>query len=435
MKKQFLILGFLLAVTTIGIMGCKKKKDEPAPIPAPIAAFSFTGAGANAPANVAFTNSSQNATSYSWDLGDGGTSTDVNPTHTYTVAGTYNVKLTATGTGGTNSITKSLTINAPTVMPVANFTYTGAGVNAPATVTFTNTSQNATTYSWDFGDNGTSTATSPSHLYTSGGTFTVTLIATNSNGSNTIQKTVNMLGPVAPIANFTYTGANGYAPATVTFTNTSQNATSYSWNFGDGGTSTATSPSHIFTIGGTFTVQLTATGTGGSNSTSQTVNILNPPIKVRIDQLKLWDYPQVDGSGSNWDYSAGPDIYWVIMNEAMTTTYFTSGTVTDAVYGNLPFTYTNGLPYTITSLTQTFTILFYDADSPDDDDFMDGYSFTPSDFSDYSSTLSFWSATSDLDFDLYVTWLNAKNMSNQSNLGKSRVELKPIDRKLILFKN
>jgi len=393
MKKQFLILGFLLAVTTIGIMGCKKKKDEPAPIPAPIAAFSFTGAGANAPANVAFTNSSQNATSYSWDLGDGGTSTDVNPTHTYTVAGTYNVKLTATGTGGTNSITKSLTINAPTVMPVANFTYTGAGVNAPATVTFTNTSQNATTYSWDFGDNGTSTATSPSHLYTSGGTFTVTLIATNSNGSNTIQKTVNMLGPVAPIANFTYTGANGYAPATVTFTNTSQNATSYSWNFGDGGTSTATSPSHIFTTGGTFTVQLTATGTGGNNTFSQTVNILAPPTQAYIKKITISAMPFIDpNNGSGWDYSNGPDVYFDIEDYPGTVyhSYNTSEIIYDVTQSSLPIYWNFAAPYFhVPDINSALYIGLADYDYPDSDDFI-GWSqgFTLSSYTTYPPTIT-----------------------------------------------
>jgi len=413
---------FLIAIVSIGFYSCQKE---------PTASFTASKTTATVNETISFTNSSLEGHSFKWEFGDGTTSTEENPSHAYVSSGTYIVKLTVYSKKEKKSDDATVNITVTDLVPVANFSFSGAGGNAPCTVSFTNSSTNATSYSWDFGDGGTSIETNPQHTYTSGGTFTVQLTATGNGGTNSISKTVNISNPVGPVASFTYSGAGNFAPCTVTFTNTSQNATSYSWNFGDGGSSTATNPTHTYTSGGTFTVQLTATGTGGSNSTSQTVNILNPPIKVRIDQLKLRDYPQVDGSGSNWDYSAGPDIYWVIMNEAMTTIYFTSGTVTDAVYGNLPFTYTNGLPYTITSLTQTFTILFYDADSPDDDDFMDGYYFTPSDFSDYSSTLSFWSTTSDLDFDLYVTWLNAKNMSNQSNSGKSRVELKPIDRKLI----
>lgn len=47
----------------------------------------------------------------------------------------------------------------------------------PATANFNNTSLNATTYDWDFGDGGTSTAANPSHIYSSPGLYTVRLIA------------------------------------------------------------------------------------------------------------------------------------------------------------------------------------------------------------------------------------------------------------------
>ena len=51
------------------------------------------------------------------------------------------------------------------------------GCSVPFTVNFTNTSVNASTFTWDFGDGGTSTATNPSHTYTAFGTYTVKLIA------------------------------------------------------------------------------------------------------------------------------------------------------------------------------------------------------------------------------------------------------------------
>jgi len=407
MKKSLLIFGFLLTISSIGIIGCKKKKDEPTPVPAPVAAFSYTGAGANAPANVAFTNSSTNATSYNWDFGDGGTSTEVNPTHTYTVAGTFNVKLKATGSGGTNEITKSLTINAPTVMPVANFTYTGAGGNAPCTVTFTNTSQNAVTYSWDFGDNGTSTTESPSHIYTTGGTFTVTLIATNANGSNTIQKTVNVLGPVGPSAHFTYSGAGGYAPCTVTFTNTSTNATSYSWTFGDGGTSTATSPSHQYTSGGTFTVQLTATGPGGTNSYSQTVNILSPPTNAYIKKITVSAMPFINGSGSGWDISNGPDVYFDIEDFPGTIyyNYNTADIYSDVTSGSLPISWSFAAPYFhVPDINTAFYIGLTDYDTPDPDDFI-GWSspFTLSSYTTYPPTVTL-TASNGITITLDIQW-------------------------------
>ncbi|MES2589361.1 MAG: PKD domain-containing protein, partial [Bacteroidota bacterium] len=45
----------------------------------------------------------------------------------------------------------------------------------PANVTFTNTSVNGSTYFWEFGDGGTSALTSPTHTYSSAGTYSVSL--------------------------------------------------------------------------------------------------------------------------------------------------------------------------------------------------------------------------------------------------------------------
>ncbi|HNG84150.1 MAG TPA: PKD domain-containing protein, partial [Bacteroidia bacterium] len=90
-----------------------------------------------------------------------------------------------------------------------------------------------------------------------------------------------------PVASFTYSGAGVQAPATVTFTNSSTNATSYSWDFGDNGTSTDKDPQHTYTSGGVYTVQLTVTGAGGTNSISKTVNIQNTPTTCKITSVKL----------------------------------------------------------------------------------------------------------------------------------------------------
>ncbi len=66
------------------------------------------------------------------------------------------------------------------------------GYVAPSQVTFTNLSGNATGYSWDFGDGTTSTQTNPVHIYTAGGTYSIKLIATNAQASNTAGKTITI---------------------------------------------------------------------------------------------------------------------------------------------------------------------------------------------------------------------------------------------------
>ena len=69
--------------------------------------------------SISFTDSSAgNAISWNWNFGDGTTSNLQNPTHTYTASGTYDVSLTATASGGSDSETKTgfITVNAsPTV--------------------------------------------------------------------------------------------------------------------------------------------------------------------------------------------------------------------------------------------------------------------------------------------------------------------------------
>lgn len=59
-----------------------------------------------------------------------------------------------------------------------------AGCSVPFTVIFTNQSTNAGNFTWDFGDGGTSTATNPSHTYTTFGTYNVTLTANGSSCGN-----------------------------------------------------------------------------------------------------------------------------------------------------------------------------------------------------------------------------------------------------------
>jgi PKD repeat protein len=68
---------------------------------------------------------------------------------------------------------------------VAAFSGTPRTLTTGQSVQFTDQSTNSpTSWSWNFGDGGTSTAKSPSHTYNTAGTYTVRLTATNSAGSD-----------------------------------------------------------------------------------------------------------------------------------------------------------------------------------------------------------------------------------------------------------
>ena len=68
---------------------------------------------------------------------------------------------------------------------------------------------------------------------------------------------------------------------------TSNNATSWAWDFGDGGTSTEQNPVHVYTTGGTFTVKLTASNSGSSDTlTSENLITVLPTAVKNIDYSK-----------------------------------------------------------------------------------------------------------------------------------------------------
>jgi len=103
MKKNRFVLASLtlFAAATLGIVSCS---EEEASAPSPDFSSEISDK------TVSFTNLSKDATSYSWDFGDGtALSTEENPVHTYAAYGDYDVRLTATGDGG--SEIKKITIS------------------------------------------------------------------------------------------------------------------------------------------------------------------------------------------------------------------------------------------------------------------------------------------------------------------------------------
>lgn len=70
--------------------------------------------------------------------------------------------------------------------PTADFSASIHSGAPPLDVSFTDLStQTPTGWSWDFGDSGTSSAQHPNHQYTTPGLYSVSLTATNANGSHT----------------------------------------------------------------------------------------------------------------------------------------------------------------------------------------------------------------------------------------------------------
>jgi PKD repeat protein/C1A family cysteine protease len=221
------------------------------------------------PLTVNFTDKSTGVlTNWSWNFGDGKKSTAQNPSHIYKKAGTYSAVLTVNGLGGTS--TKTQTINVYKV-PKANFKATPKKGVSPLTVSFTDKSSGTITeWLWDFGDQQTSTDRNPSHTYNTPGTYTVTLIAANPGGSST-KVLSNYITVYAPAnAGFTAAPTTGAAPALIVFSDSSAGTISkWKWDFGDGKTSLKQNPTHSYSKAGTYSVNLTVSGKGGTSTATQ----------------------------------------------------------------------------------------------------------------------------------------------------------------------
>jgi PKD repeat protein len=167
----------------------------------PIANFSVNNTYGFVPLPIQFTDTSTGGTPTSWDwqFGDGSAnSTLQDPVHIYGI-GTYTINLTVSNADGSSSVQYSnLILVDPDPIPVANFYAMPTNGAAPLTVNFFDTSTNyPMAWNWSFGDGVNSTTQSPSHVYSTPGTYTVTLSAWNTNGTNT-RVIANMIVVSAP---------------------------------------------------------------------------------------------------------------------------------------------------------------------------------------------------------------------------------------------
>jgi len=165
------------------------------------ASFTYNPPSGVAPLNVTFSDTSPGTvTGWNWDFGDGNFASDngkQNPSHVYELPGTYTVILTAMNTGGSRASASSTVAvtKAPTpATPVASFTnVTPREGIAPLTVTFnadasTSTPAQWATWRWTFGDGTFSSVKNATHTYTTGSNYTVSLAATNLNGTSVMTR-------------------------------------------------------------------------------------------------------------------------------------------------------------------------------------------------------------------------------------------------------
>lgn len=278
----------------------------------------------------------QDCDQFSWNFGDGTTSTLREPTHSFSTDGPHVVRLTVTNTSGTEVATSTIQWGSggnPGPGPTPTCTKPPAGTVFPSftgatsgcklsdqtcatgeSIQFTATTwgyniQSCDTFSWNFGDGGTSTSRNPTHVYQTAGTYTARLTITNSAGSTSGTVSVKV-GTVKPpdscpsapgFFEIGWTGKTSSCTAssgqcqpneTVDFRAhpwgySFQDCDQFLWDFGDGTTSTSRTPSHKFpATGGEFIVKLTVTNTKGTKAADPKTIVLGtpatPPTSVSI---------------------------------------------------------------------------------------------------------------------------------------------------------
>jgi PKD repeat protein len=267
-----------------------------------LASFTFSASGLK----VLFMDASIGTpTSWTWHFGDGsGPVTTRNPSHTYAAAGTYTVSLSIANSFGVTANTSQFVAVSLGTPPQADFTFQSSGLN----VAFLDASTGSpTSWSWDFGDGGSSTRQNPQHSYAAAGTYNVTLTATNSAGSTSKTKLVTVSQGDPPVADFAFQ-VNGL---NVVFADQSTGGpTSWSWDFGDGATSSQKNPSHTYAKAGTYAVVLTAANAAGSGSKTKLVTVAQkkPPIAAFCYQRNKLDVVFTDQSSQSptqWQWNFG----------------------------------------------------------------------------------------------------------------------------------
>jgi len=235
-------------------------------------------------------------TGWSWNFGDpasgaANTSSQQNPCHTYNGNGSYTVILTATSDSGCQNTIMLPATTHP--LPTAGIVPKNVCVGSSTTISDGSTSPSGTgnninSWNWNFGDGSpNSTQQNPSHVYTSAGTYTMTLIVTTQNGcKDTTTNIVQIYYP--PVANF-IKPVSGCSPVYANYTDLSTSVdgtvNSWQWSFPGGVpvTSTNQNPANIkYVTPGVYSVLLHVTTTNGC-----TDSILLPMVEV-------YDWPQAE---------------------------------------------------------------------------------------------------------------------------------------------
>jgi len=200
--------------------------------------------------------------------------------------------------------------------PVAGFSASPLTGIKPLTVVFTDESENMInnpSWSWDFGDEETSTEQNPTHEYLQDGSYTVTLTVTTDAGTDDeVKADYIVVADIELVASFTADPTSGEYPLEVSFTDTSTSydgIISWEWDFsyiqvlGFNVESTDQNPSYTYTTEGINSVALRVTEADDDSDMMVAQNLITvtpptPPTVVSTSPLDAATNVAVDATVS-----------------------------------------------------------------------------------------------------------------------------------------
>jgi len=268
-------------------------------------------------------NTSELADTYTWDFGDGSPLLmDESPSYVYDQLGDITITLIASDSQGCAE-PDTITINdtfdfTGEIIPVSFNTIENNECET-LTADFTNTSTLGDTYAWDFGDGSSiSNEENPTHIYTSPGTYTVTLTVSDSvncDETNTETYIIDYSGPVD--ADLNIPALESCLDAPVQFS-TDAVAPFYEWNFGDGSEySNEQNPQHQYNAEGVYNVNLTVIDSSTCNissmanaevtiTTAADANFLLTDTSMMLNEIFTVNYGNTNNVSSYiWDFGDG----------------------------------------------------------------------------------------------------------------------------------
>lgn len=271
---------------------------------------------------------------WSWVLGDNNLDTLQNVAHKYATCDTFSVSLLVISDNGCrDSISKTARVFC---LPTANYSVNEV-CRTQTTVFIDSSLGNISAWDWRLGDTSISATPSPSHVYSTCGTFNAKLIVTTNDGcKDSITKitTVNCL----PVASF------GFAPVCLfdsthfsdSSTISTGNIVNTIWDFGDGSSiSLQQNPGHVYANPGTNLVSLVAISNRGCLDTIIQSVVVHPLPQVLFGATNVCDGEAILFSDSSsilptdtisahlWNYGDGSTLSTA---QNSTHTYSTFGT-------------------------------------------------------------------------------------------------------------